>query len=811
MFIKKYVPYSTLFELTLRCNMRCIHCGSSAGSQREEELTTDEWIKITEGAFLNAEREAWGMAFYINTSLFKDKIDPERNTLLDALAGHKKEEERRPINFDLLEKVRILMAYCLPDRVYEKAITHKDGNLETSDQLDSSYINQMESMQESNTSRPTIQINNDSVLFDRNPISFVCGKQQVIVHAVDPDPTPVPVMHVSYLAELNPSWLSLIEKSKHSIIALGMNISIETAKDKISSDSIIKRLFLDQVFPLGSRYVCELSKQLEDTSWEIRIQQFVRYPLEIIESFRGDEPEIVGGLDIDENNENWNLVDTLLTEEDVLILNPEEDVIPAWEDLVNDSAEIEEIDSGENIGSEENIKSPIHLEKINNRILQDGPRCKLIVDSISSYKSLEIITAEVVDFTFSDETSTILLKPVPEHEPFDIFVEKYKAGDEVEVEVIAYDERPGDFMVSLVVREQSSGLEILLEPERISFSTRSFFVKEIPIGTKLRLLLEAINLASQRVYMTYLHQTEKHLELIIQNQKSITGTYEADAVVKEVSQGRVYFLIDWSDPDNGFIHVTSIAGRGLHKGSAELYTIGEKCRLKLQFSQYDTHSNLDELPEEVADIIGKQKAFTNLSYRDKTLLFHGRMSYTTLKELLTASIDKKFQRALYDLYRYSNMLIAFTIVADWGKTVSDKYPVGTIISNAKICENVSSGSLVELEVGIKGLLRNNDMAHEVNPGDLITVTVLKMDPTNQRISLSMGERFLEKILIPSSKVGLVIGRKGDMIKSIMEQTNTSIDTDNNVNGQTEFCIWGKSHDDVQRAKDRIESIAFRFK
>lgn len=46
MFQRRYIPHSTLLELTLRCNMRCIHCGSAAGNTRDEELTTDEWRKV---------------------------------------------------------------------------------------------------------------------------------------------------------------------------------------------------------------------------------------------------------------------------------------------------------------------------------------------------------------------------------------------------------------------------------------------------------------------------------------------------------------------------------------------------------------------------------------------------------------------------------------------------------------------------------------------------------------------------------------------------------------------------------------------
>jgi radical SAM protein with 4Fe4S-binding SPASM domain len=40
----RYRLATALLELTLRCNMRCIHCGSSAGASRPHELTTPEWL-----------------------------------------------------------------------------------------------------------------------------------------------------------------------------------------------------------------------------------------------------------------------------------------------------------------------------------------------------------------------------------------------------------------------------------------------------------------------------------------------------------------------------------------------------------------------------------------------------------------------------------------------------------------------------------------------------------------------------------------------------------------------------------------------
>jgi len=45
---QKYVPEKCVWELTLRCNMRCIHCGSTAGKAREKELTLSECLDVAD-------------------------------------------------------------------------------------------------------------------------------------------------------------------------------------------------------------------------------------------------------------------------------------------------------------------------------------------------------------------------------------------------------------------------------------------------------------------------------------------------------------------------------------------------------------------------------------------------------------------------------------------------------------------------------------------------------------------------------------------------------------------------------------------
>lgn len=45
---KMYKLFSCLWELTLRCNLNCMHCGSVAGSPRHEELTLNECLSIAD-------------------------------------------------------------------------------------------------------------------------------------------------------------------------------------------------------------------------------------------------------------------------------------------------------------------------------------------------------------------------------------------------------------------------------------------------------------------------------------------------------------------------------------------------------------------------------------------------------------------------------------------------------------------------------------------------------------------------------------------------------------------------------------------
>ena len=47
-FDSNYYPKYATWEMTLRCNMNCLHCGSKAGKPRENELTEPECLNIAD-------------------------------------------------------------------------------------------------------------------------------------------------------------------------------------------------------------------------------------------------------------------------------------------------------------------------------------------------------------------------------------------------------------------------------------------------------------------------------------------------------------------------------------------------------------------------------------------------------------------------------------------------------------------------------------------------------------------------------------------------------------------------------------------
>jgi small subunit ribosomal protein S1 len=105
------------------------------------------------------------------------------------------------------------------------------------------------------------------------------------------------------------------------------------------------------------------------------------------------------------------------------------------------------------------------------------------------------------------------------------------------------------------------------------------------------------------------------------------------------------------------------------------------------------------------------------------------------------------------------------IQPDPWSTVAQRYPMGSRVTG-KVVRLTDFGAFVELEPGVDGLLHISQMSHRpigrpdemVNVGDELTLLVIRVDPNERRIGLSLKE--LAHAIEPPHETGEGAGGRG---------------------------------------------------
>lgn len=163
------------------------------------------------------ERSAWSKQFWVNHMVLADLVRSEREDLLDHLAIGTKGNTTRAIDFDLIDRVRLVLAYSLPDQ------------FGSSDQY---------------------TIASESICYGQTLPTFLYGRR-IPFRKVEGKPD----YHVSLIVRMKPEWRDV---SKLSPFELGRLISSETRSDK---GGALYRSTLWQQMPLldytiGATYAC---------------------------------------------------------------------------------------------------------------------------------------------------------------------------------------------------------------------------------------------------------------------------------------------------------------------------------------------------------------------------------------------------------------------------------------------------------------------------------------------------------------------------------------------------------------------------
>ncbi len=366
------------------------------------------------------------------------------------------------------------------------------------------------------------------------------------------------------------------------------------------------------------------------------------------------------------------------------------------------------------------------VEKILTLRKQNASPIKLALDSMSwgeGSESLESVLKRLL-------TAPVL--PASDTKLFEAFVSKYKVGDELSVDVIGYTEHSGDFRISLTIKDPETGYEAWLTPSDISFTQSSAVVKQIPVGTKLRVCVKTINTGKKFVQLSCLPLVEVELEKSYSQQRKVDGKIIARAKVIDVrNDKKVIFIAEMSRPAEGFVMVIHANENVLGKPSED-FKVGDVCLVSFV---PDTGFEYKSILSIVSD--GLRKYFSQqgsrLGWKDGRLVFKGKMKYVDLVEFAKLDNDPAYLAALDYLYLASNMNWASRVNdSGWIEIVKKNITVGQLVE-VTIKSILSSGVLVELPNDKTGFVS----AGAINPFRLVN---------NLQSALKVGERYKAKVV-----------------------------------------------------------------
>ena len=565
-----------------------------------------------------------------------------------------------------------------------------------------------------------------------------------------------------YTAEIEPKIGSLVTCSLVTLnepIGVKTESWLETPDVEEETEDIFSRLFVDQVYPISHRFKAKVQSQDGGYVW--------------IKTTR-----------------NLTQAQTL-TQQTEDLAEEDEELGDTLEDEMDQEKEPEQAKG-------------ISLADIS--ICYKSVDCKqaVITSCPIALVAGEEVVVEITAFDFRPgQPPIVIAKIVPQPEPFDVFAKKHRYSDEVTVEVLDTLKFEGDYAAALVAHEVETDLEVLIEPQDMSFTRSSYAVTQISKGTRLTLNIEHIDLALRRVRLTNWEKVENSITNRFVSSEGDKETTVAKAMVIEIhNDGKVLFVLDLGQKSSDVCIITSAYGSKHSKDSGE-FSLGEQVVLKVyRRSRATSHVDLPELPSEAVSQIGPDEKLNELSWKRGVLQFTGRMTYDRLYELKTiADKNLDFQRALEKLYWYSNQVyVAQFIDSELYNYMQSKLAVGTIIDNAIVKEINNGGVVVELGQGITGFVPKSKVIGGIGnlstllaPGESVQVKVLE--------NLMDGRELLLEIVggIADPIAQIVIGQTYKGIITAVDKNGVFVSLGTMVTGRVK-------HNEVYRGRYKTEEL-----
>jgi len=683
------------------------------------------WEGLSPKSANRTEREKWCGQFFVNHHVFHDQVESEREDLLASLSGHKKEQKYRPINFNLLTRLRILMTYGLPNQIYLLEENQNSQSELSQAPVYHPYIVNPggDTAQEELHAGAVVEVSPESICAGRALQAFVCGQRLRTRRRMSPLSEPLTIITASFLTLIKPEWLRYINQP---IMTLARLIASET---RVSSGDLIAtttqaRLFIDQIYPVGATFRC---RQGTDVN-RVQIGTLIA-PAPLIQPRRSNE-DIDAPVDLEVLEAEKAIQGSGISEEDKkFIVDVEEDAPgPAeWVDLV------EEVD-------EEAISSDAQASSVQWSPANFSGR---IVHAPVNTTTETEFHAFVTGYDFTGSAPSVLLEIPDQPTPFEKFAALYKRGDPISAVVSSVEQYVNDRLTYLVVREEKTGLEIILDPYDASLGGRNFAVEILQPGEKIEAIVEDIDAKARRVKVSRLKQAEA--EIIKFSKRGDEQIIEA--VIVEVRDNGLHVWLN-PDPSHASIPISSFVYIDRLPQRPDEMWLGRTCKVKVRPQQFrrEIRRGVGSLSDEDLKKLQKFPWDGKLSFDVESgrIIASRRLTYEQRNRLLTLIANNEFQKAVNILYRRTNEIEARVLdmtgmenLAQYqGQRAAEKWKVTKVLDDSIL---VASPDGFETVVPKREVVydQNIDLHAVLNEGAAVDVKVKQVDLEDGRADLSL--------------------------------------------------------------------------
>jgi len=309
------------------------------------------------------------------------------------------------------------------------------------------------------------------------------------------------------------------------------------------------------------------------------------------------------------------------------------------------------------------------------------------------------------------------------------------------------------------------GIDGLLHVTDMSWGRVGHPSEIFQVGDQVEVVVLHFDRESGRVSLGYKQKSNDPWETV--ETRFAPGTKTQGRVVSLTNYGA---FVELEPGVEGLVHVSEMSWTRRVRHPSKLVNVGDEVevivldvnraakRISLGMKQVepDPWTTIEERYKPGTRVSGKVRnltdfgAFIELEPGVDGLLHISDMSWTRNvghpSEVLKKGQDIETQILNIDRDNKRISLGLKQIQPDPWSTVAQRYPMGSRVTG-KVVRLTDFGAFVELEAGVDGLLHISQMAHRpiatpgevVNVGDELTLLVIRVDPHERRIGLSLKE------------------------------------------------------------------------